>query len=689
MGTMGMAGRTETGSRRVPGSPSKEMHSPTKARTSRVPTYQPQRSSRKLFKEKEHMAEEEHEEVEHTVPWIAALTTYFSYAMLFLFGSLRDMLDNAAALVGLGFGGEEPANEKGYGKLLNDFQDFYTRRLYYRIQDCFNRPISSAPGAWIDVMEREFSAPDQSAMRPTGDVITALNLSSYNYLGFAESDLEMRDQVVATMRRLGVSSASPRSELGTTDVHRELEERTAAFLGKQAAVVFGMGFATNSTVLPVLAGAGGLIISDELNHSSIVVGARGSAARIQVFKHNCPKSLEETIRCAIAEGQPRTHRPWRKILVVVEGLYSMEGEICRLKEIVAVCKKYKAYVYVDEAHSIGALGATGRGVMEHCGVPPEDVDVFMGTYTKSFGSVGGYIASSQAVCDFVRRSSPGAAYACSMAPACATQASMAFRMLAGEDGTNKGQQKIQQLRRNANLFRAGLERMGCEVLGDRDSPVIPVMLYNPAKIPAFSRECLKRKLAVVVVGFPATPVIKSRVRFCISAAHTEADLISALRVVDKVAESVMVKYKWSGRPNVTPAGEVLRQSAKHHMEVVGLWDATHVMWSDTLRIDDDGRFTRGNGFAGSWNVAMRDGKTILRLEWDRWPTEELELNSYEDGDNVSKSPCASPRRHMFTGAANLVGSTPVQQNFKLRPREDPLSPRDGAVPKRTATFKLL
>lgn len=407
---------------------------------------------------------------------------------------------------------------------------------------------------------------------------------------------------------------------------------------------------------------------------------------LQVFKHNCPKSLEETLRAAISEGQSRTHRPWRKILVVVEGLYSMEGEICRLKEIVAVCKRYKAYVYVDEAHSIGALGATGRGVMEHCGVPPEDIDIFMGTYTKSFGSVGGYIASSKEVCDFLRRSSPSSAYACSMSPACVTQASMAFRMIAGEDGTSKGRDKILQLRRNANLFRAGLERMGCEVLGDRDSPVIPVMLYNPAKIPAFSRECLKRKLAVVVVGFPATPLIKSRVRFCISAAHTEDDLISALRVVDKVAESVMIKYKWTGRPNVAPALDVRRQSEAHHLQVVGVWDATHFMWSDTLRIDDDGRFQRGNGFAGSWNVQVRDGKTVLRLEWDRWPTEELQLVAMDEASG-ERSPCPSPRRHMFAGAANLP-VTSVQRNFTLRPRPDPLSPREASS-QRTTTFKML
>lgn len=212
----------------------------------------------------------------------------------------------------------------------------------------------SAPGAWIDVMEREFSEEQTSEMKLTGTHLTAFNLSSYNYLGFAESDLEMRDEVCEVMNRLGVSNASSRTELGTTDAHKELEARVAEFVGKPAALIFGlppppilvarirsprlsclheilgiagrndsssqraasrssqiqaaisadcarhrrpwllthavtgMGFATNSTVLPTLVGSGGLILSDELNHSSIVVGARGSAARIQVFKHNCP-----------------------------------------------------------------------------------------------------------------------------------------------------------------------------------------------------------------------------------------------------------------------------------------------------------------------------------------------------------------------------------------------------------------
>jgi serine palmitoyltransferase len=161
-------------------------------------------------------------------------------------------------------------------------------------------------------------------------------------------------------------------------VHEELEREVASFVGKPAALVFGMGFATNSLTLPVLMrGKGTLVISDALNHSSIVAGVRGSSAKVKVFRHNQPEHLERVLRAAIAEGQPRTHRPWAKILIVVEGIYSMEGEVCRLAEIVALKKKYKAYLYLDEAHSIGAMGPTGRGVAEHLGVDTADIDVMV------------------------------------------------------------------------------------------------------------------------------------------------------------------------------------------------------------------------------------------------------------------------------------------------------------------------
>lgn len=243
------------------------------------------------------------------------------------------------------------------------------------------------------------------------------------------------------------------------------------------------------------------------------------------------------------QGQPRTHRPYSKILVMVEGIYSMEGEICNLRGVVDACKKYKAYLYVDEAHSIGALGKNGRGICEYCGVHPSEVDILMGTFTKSFGAMGGYIASSQDFIDHVRSNSAGSVYANSMSPTVCQQILTSLKVITGADGTKLGQKKLDDIRENANFFRQGLLDMGLECYGDFDSPIIPVMLYNPTKIAAFSRECYKRKLAVVVVGFPATPLVLSRARFCISAGHKREDLVEALKQIDEVADVLKLKYR--------------------------------------------------------------------------------------------------------------------------------------------------
>lgn len=309
-----------------------------------------------------------------------------------------------------------------------------------------------------------------------------------------------------------------------------------------------MGFGVNSTGIPALIGKGSLIISDSMNHSSIVVGARNSGAKIKVFQHNNIKQLERIIRDSIAYGQPRTHRPFKKILIIVEGIYSMEGEICDLQSIVRMKKKYGCNLYVDEAHSIGALGPTGRGVCEHCQVDPADIDILMGTFTKSFGAIGGYIAGSKTLVNYVRRHCSSNVYSSGFSPPCIAQTLSALRIIEGKDGSNIGRDKIRQLRDNANYVRERLEKMGVWTLGDRDSAVVPVMIANPAKMPAVSRECLKRGLAVVVVGFPATPILTSRVRFCLSASHTRKDLEDAMNKFEEVAEITHIKYnaKWTG-----------------------------------------------------------------------------------------------------------------------------------------------
>jgi 7-keto-8-aminopelargonate synthetase-like enzyme len=297
---------------------------------------------------------------------------------------------------------------------------------------------------------------------------------------------------MATSRALPLSMCTSPAEGGYTALHATLEASVAAYVGKEAAIVFNMGFATNSLGLPCLGGKGTLLVSDNLNHNSIVTGARASGATVRVYRHDDYRGLESLLRSSIVEGQDRTHRPWRKIVILVEGIYSMEGEMCNLNAVVALAKRYKAYVYLDEAHSIGALGATGRGLCEQKGVNPADVDILMGTFTKSFGAMGGYIAGSRAFVDYVRSASAGFLADNAMSPVVVQQILTALAVMKGEDGTSTGAEKLRRLRDNSNYMRQGLIDLGCEVYGEWDSPVIPVMLYNPTKIAAFSRECLKR-----------------------------------------------------------------------------------------------------------------------------------------------------------------------------------------------------
>jgi len=348
--------------------------------------------------------------------------------------------------------------------------------------------------------------------------------------------------VESALDSFGWSSCASRADAGTTPVHLQLEKEIADFLGKEAAITCGMGFATNSAFLPILGSKGTLIISDALNHASIVAGVRGSGAKVKVFAHNDPKALDALLRVSIAEGQPRTGRPWKKVIVVVEGVYSMEGELARLKEIVEVKKKYKAYLYLDEAHSIGALGKGGRGACEATGVDPADVDIMMGTFTKSFGSCGGYIAGSKELIDWLRVQCPAHLYATAMSPPAVEMVLSALHVVSGKDGTDRGRRKICQLHSNSNYFRARLLQLGFNVLGDWDSPVMPVMIFNPAKVAAASREMLRRGVAVVVVGFPATPLLTARMRVCISASHSRDDLDFALEMFDELADVCRLRY---------------------------------------------------------------------------------------------------------------------------------------------------
>ena len=417
--------------------------------------------------------------IHHDITIFAAVTTYLGYVVLIATGHVRDLCASvfrkgryfrsarqcnpAMTTMNSEMGTHHhPSNDPArYAPLLKSWENFYTRRLYHRIQDCFNRPIASRPGATISVLERvshdgnktmsvlgplsnlrtmdrdgcdgvrvSYRSGEHYAETSDGMVVRrCLNLGSYNYLGFADDwDVTCRQDVIESLSSLPSSVGSCRLEYGTTILHRQVEKIVASFVGKEDAIALNMGFNTNATVIPALASRGDLIVSDELNHTSIVNGARASGAAIRTFRHNDATDLGMILREAIVYGQPRTRRPWNRILVVVEGIYSMEGEYCNFRAVVDACKRYGAYVYLDEAHSIGAMGPTGRGCCEYTGVDPSDVDVLMGTFTKSFGGMGGYVAADKRVIDELRRECSGSVYHNSLSPVVCQQIISSFNV---------------------------------------------------------------------------------------------------------------------------------------------------------------------------------------------------------------------------------------------------------------------
>lgn len=318
--------------------------------------------------------------------------------------------------------------------------------------------------------------------RFTGTETRCLNLGSYNYLGFAANTGPCAENSIESIKQYGLASCSSRRELGTNDLHIELEELTARFMGVDDAIVFGMGFATNALNLPSLLSPGCLVVSDEKNHASIILGLRLSGATIRVFHHNNMQHLDKVLKNAILYGQPKTGKPWLKILIIVEGVFSMEGSIVKLPEIVALKHKYKAYIYLDEAHSIGAMGSNGRGVVDYFGMDPREIDILMGTFTKSFGSSGGYIAGSKQLIQFLRANSHAHCYATSMSAPVAQQILTSMKIIMGRDGTNEGRIRVDQLARNTRYFRRRLAQIGVITFGHEDSPVVPMLVYLFSKI---------------------------------------------------------------------------------------------------------------------------------------------------------------------------------------------------------------
>ncbi|KAH7925339.1 serine palmitoyltransferase 2 [Leucogyrophana mollusca] len=540
-------------------------------------------------------------------PYYILITTYISYLILICFGHVRDFFGKRIAPKY--FTHLMPYN--GYAPLNSDFDSFYTRRLKSRMDDCFSQPVTGVAGRTIVVYDR-YSNDNNYTLHLTGTKTRSLNISSYNYLGFAQARGGCADAVEESIRRFGISTCGTRLEGGSNELHVAAEALVAKFLGMEDALVSSMGFATNSTFIPGLVGKGCLVISDEFNHASIRVGVRQSGAQVRMFKHNDMTNLESLLREVISQGQPKTHRPWKKILIIVEGLYSMEGTLVNLPRLVELKKKYKFFLFVDEAHSVGALGPHGRGVTDYFNIPPRSVDILMGTFTKSFGAAGGYIAGNKELIDALRLRGHSGTYAEAMPPPVLIQviASMASIMGVAPSPTitkggltlspsnsvstlkasdcveeqhpglapasilpswlslppalydgSEAQMRIRRLAFNSRYLHAGLDKLGFITYGHPFSPIVPLLIFNPGKMSMFARMMRARAtpIVIVVVAYPATPLVTSRVRLCASAAHTKDDIDTILRACDEIGDILDLKHSQGER---WPLEDIMRRSVE-------------------------------------------------------------------------------------------------------------------------------
>jgi len=483
-------------------------------------------------------------------PYVIHIATLLSYLILIIIGHIRDFFGKIFKPKDY----EDLVEKDGYAPWYDGFENFYVRRLKTRIDDCFARPIHGAPGRFIKCFERDRV---KNGYVYTGESIECLNLSSYNYLGFAQSHGVCTDNVLKIVEKYGTSSCSPRNAVGTTNLHKDCEKVIADFVGKEDSIIVSQGYGTNASLFASIVDSQCLVLSDSLNHASIRFGIRLSGASVKVFKHNDMRDLEKLIRNEIAQGQPKTHRPWKKIIIAVEGLYSMEGNMVNLPEVVQLKDKYKCYLFVDEAHSIGALGPRGRGICDYFLVDPSRIDILMGTLTKSFGATGGYVAADKWIIDRLRLSYLNCSFGEGVPPPVLEQIISSLQVINGSISPGEGEERLKRIAFNSRYLRLGLKKLGFIVYGADDSPVIPLLLYLPAKMPAISRMLYSMKIAVVIVGYPATPITTARVRLCVSSALTKEDLDYVLAKFSEVGDILYLKFSsgiagGSPEPKVAP-----------------------------------------------------------------------------------------------------------------------------------------
>ncbi len=351
-----------------------------------------------------------------------------------------------------------------------------------------------------------------------------INLASNNYLGLCNHP-KLREAATAAIEQYGAGSGAVRTIAGTMRIHMELEEKIARFKGVEACVVFQSGFTANAGTVSSILGKEDFILSDELNHASIIDGARLSRAKIKVFRHKDVEHAEELLK----EIQ---HEPGHK-LVITDGVFSMDGDIGPVGALAYLCEKYGAIMMVDDAHASGVLGRNGRGSVDHFGCT-QRVDVQVGTLSKAIGALGGYVCGSRDLIDYLYHRARPFLFSTSHPPSVAASCIAAFDILENEP------ERIERLWANTHYFQEQLTHAGFDIGGrttpKSETPITPIIVGDGRKTMEFSRAVFEQGVMATGIAFPTVPEGKARVRCIMTSEHTRPQIDKALEILTGTAK---------------------------------------------------------------------------------------------------------------------------------------------------------
>jgi len=353
----------------------------------------------------------------------------------------------------------------------------------------------------------------------TNSVRKFLNFCSYNYLGFSYHP-EVIKTVQEAIAEFGTGAVSAPLLSGYSGLVRELEEKIAELKGKEMAIVFPTGYGTNLGILSALLRPGDIAVMDILSHASIYDGVRLAGADIKVFAHNNPSHLEKVLK----------NLDTKRVIVCVEGVYSMDGDLANLPELIPICKRYGAKILVDEAHATLIFGNKGGGVAEHFGLENE-VDIAIGTFSKSFGAIGGFAAGKEKIMTYLRLYARAYVFSCAMAPHTAAGILKVLEIY------KKDKSLRDQLWKNVSYMQEKLRAAGLDI-GSTKSQVIPVMAGNDLRLREISKRIQEKGLYTGVVTYPAVSKNKTRLRLSVSAKHTREQMDECVRILSEVYQSL-------------------------------------------------------------------------------------------------------------------------------------------------------